>query len=256
MTSINTGELRALPVLGIRDVFPGDSVADLDRGRAGPWRPAVSRRRHSRGQAQDRLQGGRPHGGARFGEALRGRQEFCSQQRRGCPASWSWPCARPSAWCARSTSSSPKRARAGVRQQRRGCFQRGWRQDRGVAARRRRPLGGANSSNIKEAHGAAHSGDHCRQLWPPVARGFVRRRDRRCRHEGDPRLSRQARSLRLQNARHGRSRGRRIGVRRRSGLRQRCARSGLYNPGVSVSSRAAAARASWCGRQRRICSGN
>jgi len=29
MTSINTGELRALPVLGIRDVFSGDSVANL-----------------------------------------------------------------------------------------------------------------------------------------------------------------------------------------------------------------------------------
>jgi coenzyme F420-0:L-glutamate ligase / coenzyme F420-1:gamma-L-glutamate ligase len=29
MTSINTGELRVLPVLGIRDVFPGDSVAGL-----------------------------------------------------------------------------------------------------------------------------------------------------------------------------------------------------------------------------------
>src|SRR5208282_2702034 len=29
MTSFNINELRVLPVLGIRDVFPGDSVADL-----------------------------------------------------------------------------------------------------------------------------------------------------------------------------------------------------------------------------------
>src|SRR5271166_4043496 len=29
MTSINLNELRALPVLGMREVFPGDSVADL-----------------------------------------------------------------------------------------------------------------------------------------------------------------------------------------------------------------------------------
>src|SRR5271167_4981872 len=29
MTSINISELRALPVLGMREVFPGDSIADL-----------------------------------------------------------------------------------------------------------------------------------------------------------------------------------------------------------------------------------
>ena len=45
------------------------------------------------------------------------------------------------------------------------------------------------------------------------------------------------RSLRLQNACHGRSGSRRAGVCRGAGLRQRFTRSGLYNPGLSVSAR-------------------
>ena len=79
--------------------------------------------------------------------------------------------------------------------------------------------------------------DHCRQLWAALARRVVRSRHRRRGDEGDPRLSRQARSLRLQDACHGRGCGRRIGLRRGPGVRQRFARSGLYNPGLSVPSR-------------------
>ena len=67
----------------------------------------------------------------------------------------------------------------------------------------------------------------------------------------DPRLSRQARCLRLQAARHRRGGGRRTGLRGGAGVRQRFARSGLYNPGVRLPARRgqrAAAGAS--GRER------
>ena len=94
-----------------------------------------------------------------------------------------------------------------------------------------------HSSPNQEAHHAAYSCDHRRQLRPRLARGSERSRHRPCRHEADSRLSRPARRLWLQNARHRRVRCRRTGVRCGPGLRQERARSGLYNSGLSLSSR-------------------
>ena len=68
--STGTPELHAIPVWGIGDVLPGDSIADLVVDALAARRTSPARRRHSRGQAQDRLQGGRPHGRARDGEAV------------------------------------------------------------------------------------------------------------------------------------------------------------------------------------------
>ena len=69
--------------------------------RACARRSALSRRRHSRGQAQDRLQGGRTHGRARLGEAVGGGRSALPRRTAPMPASSNWPCARPSGWCAR-----------------------------------------------------------------------------------------------------------------------------------------------------------
>ena len=84
--------------------FAGDSVADLIVDALALGGSALSRRRHPGGQAQDRLQGGGPHGCARFGEAIRCRTKLCRARTASTRAWWSWHCARPSAWCARSTS--------------------------------------------------------------------------------------------------------------------------------------------------------
>ncbi len=158
----NTGELRAIPVPGIGDVFPGESVADL---------------------IVDAL----ALGGLRFheGDILVVKHKIVSKAEGRMVALDSVkPSAAAKSFARNNGMAADARvvelalrearrvvrkkhvlitetaARAGVRQQRRGCLQRGRRQDCGAAARRCRPLRGANSQRIKEAHRTAHSRHH------------------------------------------------------------------------------------------------
>ena len=176
-------ELHAIPIWGIGDVLPGDSIADLIvealatsglRLHAGDIL-VVKHKIVSKAEGRMvELATVKPSPAA---QALR------REERRRRPRHRTRPARGQAGGAQAARAHHRDRARLRLRQQRHRRLQRGRRQDRGAAAARSRPLGRPHSSPTQEAHHAAHPGDHRRQLWPRLARGIARGRHRPCRHE-------------------------------------------------------------------------
>ena len=163
-SGVASAEIRAIPVLEVGDVFPGDSVADLvvDALALGGLRlhdgDMVVIKHKIVSKAEDRrvaLDSVKPSAEARrFAE------------RNGQDARVVELALREAKRVVRKKHVliTQTRARICVRQQRRGRFQCRRRQDGRFIAGRSGSFCGANTSKVEEADWAACAGDHLRQL--------------------------------------------------------------------------------------------